>query len=57
MTKAWVKIFKMLSENNIKPGTKSWRDYERAKKAINSMTMTPAQYTQVIHYIADYIGV
>ena len=57
MNKFWVRVFQLLTENHIKPGTKSWHDYERAKRAIHSLTLTPNEYTQVIRYITEYIGV
>ena len=57
MNKFWLRIFNLLFENNIRPNTKNWHDYERAKKVINSLTLSPDEYTQVIKYIANYIGV
>lgn len=43
---------------SILEGSKSWYDYEKAKRFVNEKySLSPRQYEELIKVIAEYIGV
>jgi len=50
-------VYEALRNAGIRQGSKSWKDYEKAKQLLLSAWVTPEQY-QVIHQaIVEYVGV
>jgi hypothetical protein len=47
---------KQIIRQHYTQGSRSWREYERAKQLIRS-GFTPAEYSHLIKYIANYLKV
>jgi len=46
----------ILAANGFKRNTRSWTDYEAAKRLINRMAMSAEHYDQMIRSAVDYLG-
>jgi len=51
------KLRKALEDNHILQGSRSLRDYERAKRIAQDITESPNEYERAIKYIADYLKI
>lgn len=47
----------VIESTGITHNSKSWVEYERAKKFISKLILTPDAYQKLIKDIAEYIGV
>lgn len=50
-------VFKILREAGIKRGSRSWADYERAKRILQGMATSPGDYDNLIGAITRYLQV
>ena len=48
----------ILQRCSIRENSKSWDDYEKAKKFINEKySLSPVQFDELIKVVAEYIGI